>query len=138
MGAEKYTPERRAAARPKPTPQKRPPRGALSERAELMIGLVREETKFDANGDLDMFFIPRRNPVLSLYGRPLRSPGFRPSGAGDVAILKSLVRRGLIREVDYPMQFAHAVTPDGIAFYDKIKARRDALPAEPDEVDDGE
>jgi len=34
--------------------------------------------------------------------------------------------------------FAHAVTPDGIAFYDKIKARRDALPAEPDEVDDGE
>lgn len=115
----------------------RKPRGALSDRAELMLGLVREETRF-ANGELEKIFIPRRDPVLSLYGRPLRSPGFRPSGASDVAILQSLVRRGLIREVDCSVEFAHAVTPEGIALYDEIKARRDALPAEPDEVDDGE
>jgi len=116
----------------------RRPKGALSDRAELMLGLVREETRFDAAGELERFFIPRRDPVLSLYGRRLRDPGFQPSGAGDVAILKSLVRRGLIREVDCQMQFAHAVTPEGIALYDKIKERRAALPVEPDEVDDGE
>ncbi len=111
------------------------PRGALSERAELMLGLVREETEFTGE-EVTRYFIPRSEPRVILYGRRVPFPGFRPSGAGDVQILRSLVRRGLIREVRGPMEFAHAVTREGIAAYDEIKKRRNALPEPAEEVDD--
>jgi len=122
--------ERRAREARRPAP-----RGALSDRAELMLGLVRESTKFEG-GELACFFLPRADPTLSLYGRSLPFPGFRPRGAGDVAVLRSLARRGLIREMRCSTEFSCAVTPEGVAAYDEIKERRAALPEPPAEVDD--
>lgn len=116
----------RDAAQRTRAPRRPKPKGGLSERAELMLALVRESTKFH-DGELTRFFIPNPYVVSSLYGQVLPGFGFKPSGAGDVHIFRALERRGFIREVGAGM-FQYAVTPEGIAAYDEIKKRRDAAP----------
>lgn len=127
---------RAATARPA-TKRSRPARGALSDQAELMLGLVREHTQFNPDGSLSSYFVPRRDPETMLYGRSLPFPGFTPSGSGDASTLRSLERRELIRAVRSPLSYAYAVTEAGIAAYDEIFKRRNALPEAPVEVDDG-
>jgi len=111
------------------------PRGALSDRAELMLGLIRENTNIGKDGAVERFFIPGNEPVTRIYGRAIPYPGFRPSGARDAAILKALERRGFIRPERF--DYSYSATPEGIAAYDAIKKRRDALP-QPEETTDDE
>jgi hypothetical protein len=110
------------------------PKGALSDRAELMLAIVRESTELATDGEALRFFVPSHNTTMRLYGRALPFPGFRPSGAGDVAILKSLERRELIRSER--LEYSYSATREGIAAYDDIKKRRDAVPETVVRVDD--
>lgn len=114
------------------------PRGALSDRAELMLAIVRESTRLSAEGEVLRYFVPPRYPVSMLYGRSVPFPGFCPSGASDVAVFKSLERRGLIaKAVTTHMDYCYSATRAGIAAYDEIKKRRDAVPETPAQADDG-
>lgn len=112
------------------TPAPEPPRkgkaagnpSGLSDRAELMLGLVRENTEHDKGGNLTCYFVPKRDCVFRIYGVLIPYPGFRPSGAGDASLLKSLARKGLIRPER--LDYSYSATPEGIRVYEEIKKRR--------------
>ena len=113
------------------------PKGALSDRAELMLAIVRESTELATDGEVLRYFVPPRYPKSMLYGRSVPFPGFCPSGAGDVAIFNSLERRGFIRKaVTTHMDYCYSATRAGIAAYDEIKRRRDAVPETVARADD--
>lgn len=111
----------------------------LSDRAELLLGLVCESTRLDANGEVDTIFTPSRYPTFRIYGQRTADGGFRPSGSGDAAILRGFERRGLTKLPPFkPMvDYAYIITDAGIALYNEIRKRREANPP-PDPVFDGD
>jgi hypothetical protein len=91
----------------------------LSNRAELLLGLVRE----GSDPETGHVWIPRTTGAHRIYGEDQGSYGFTPGGAGDAVILKSLERRGFISPNSLT-SYAYIVTYSGIAEYDRVAARR--------------
>lgn len=92
----------------------------LMSRGEVLLVLVYDYTKHEGNdwaNPLSGYFFPhlgeRKSETLNqnvLFG-----------GAGDVAALKSLERRGLIRKVDgAPVPYCYALTEDGLIKVTKL------------------
>ena len=95
----------------------------MSDRAELLLGLVRESCQFDGNGELQVYFVPRSKLTREVYGEYLPS-GIRPYGS-DASTFKSFERRGLVRKMPCA-DYAYVITEEGIVLYEQIAERRRA------------
>jgi hypothetical protein len=91
----------------------------LSNRAELLLGVVRE----GSDPDTGRTWIPRERGTYRIYGEIQDGYGLTVSGSGDVQTLKALERRGLISPSKLTY-YAYIITDAGIAEYEKIAARR--------------
>lgn len=76
----------------------------LSERAIELLTMIDARTTWE--GD------ERPGRVLTCYFVP-KYGGREPSGSGDVAILKSLERKGYVKA--QRLHFSYSITEDGIA-----------------------
>ncbi len=96
----------------------------LSDRAELLLGLVRESCTFDDMGEPTMFFVPKAYPYYgTIYGECVKH-GFLPYGS-DAQTFKSFERKGLVRKMT-AADYSYCITEDGIQLYEEIAERRRA------------
>ena len=98
--------------------------GKLSDRAEILLGIVRECCTFSESGALKRYFVPREDRIYSVYGVDIPNPPLI-SGSGDAAIFRSLEKRGLIKSQSLT-PYAYAITEDGILKYEEIAGRKRA------------
>ena len=93
----------------------------LSERAEALLGVVREATIWN-DGKLERYWLAFNgcNPY-SVYGEDFEG---RVYGAGDMSALRGLERKGLIAATRGAAGLAFYATEDGCVLYEKIAERR--------------
>lgn len=94
----------------------------LSERAQAILGIIRERTVID-DGVVKQFFVPPDTFCYTVYGEPLKNPIFI-SLAGDAMIIRALERRGLVQMRPNLGPYACACTEDGILEYERIAQKR--------------
>jgi hypothetical protein len=97
----------------------------LSDRAEMVMGYIRESCRFAADGSVERYMIPQADYYYgTIYGESLRE-GFRLTGSGDALIVKALAAAGLIRMMPAGgNKYACVITEAGMVRYEEIAARR--------------
>ncbi len=95
----------------------------LSRRAEILLGIVREVCKFDDNGVVERYFIPKRCAYFTAYGEALDVGDTYICGSGDAAVFRNLERRGFTRPIK-ASSYYYVITEQGIIEYERIAARK--------------
>ena len=97
----------------------------LSERAQVVLGVIREATIID-DGKLQRVWVPWGDFVYSVYGEGLRDGTIIP-GPGDARIIRSLCAKGLVQMEPKLGPYACAATEDGILEYERIAEHRRSI-----------
>lgn len=89
----------------------------LSNRAKIILAVIREKTGHDASGNCLYYFVPSAYPV---HCEMFPAESIDISGSGDAKIIKSLIERGLAKKRRVAA-YAAEITEDGILAYEELR-----------------